>query len=186
MLGYAQGVAEIKGLVDQGLNRLKLPLDLGLLNSTLGRIFCRAVETVTTARRMRLTLERFVERIKAGETTTFDASKWQPSSWPETCRGVGWLEAPRGTLSHWVVIRKGSIANYQAVVPSTWNSSGRDAQGQMGPFEYALAHSKSHPLVEPSRPLEVLRTIHSFDPCQSCAVQILDDAGGKMLEVRVQ
>ena len=186
MLGYAQGVAEIKGLVDQGLNRLKLPLDLGLLNSTLGRIFCRAVETVTTARRMRLTLERFVERIKAGETTTFNASKWQPSSWPETCRGVGWLEAPRGTLSHWVVIRKGSIANYQAVVPSTWNSSGRDAQGQMGPFEYALAHSKSHPLVEPSRPLEVLRTIHSFDPCQSCAVQILDDAGGKMLEVRVQ
>ena len=186
MLGYAQGVAEIKDPVDEALKRLKLAADPALLNSTLGRIFCRAVETVTTARRMRVVFERFVERIKAGETTTFNAAKWQPSSWPERCRGVGWLEAPRGTLSHWVVIEKGSIANYQAVVPSTWNSSGRDAKGQMGPYEYSLAHSKSHPLMEPSKPLEVLRTIHSFDPCQSCAVQILDGATSRMLEVRVQ
>jgi hydrogenase large subunit len=186
MLGYAQGVAETKGLVDEALKRLNLPQDPGLLNSTLGRIFCRAVETVTTARRMRLTFQRFVERVKAGETTTFNPAKWEPSSWPQSCRGVGWLEAPRGTLSHWVIIEKGSIANYQAVVPSTWNSSGRDARGQMGPYEYSLAHSKTHPLVDPSKPLEVLRTVHSFDPCQSCAVQIIDGAGAKMLEVRVQ
>ena len=186
MLGYAQGVTEIKTLVDDALNRLKLPLDPALLNSTLGRIFCRAVESMTAARRLRLAFADFVERIKAGETTTFNSSKWEPSSWPQSCRGVGWVEAPRGTLSHWVVIEKGAIANYQAVVPSTWNSSGRDAKGQMGPFEYAVANSGSHPLAEPSKPLEVLRTIHSFDPCQSCAVQILDEVGAKTVEVRVQ
>src|SRR5208283_294953 len=87
MLGYAQGVAETKGLVDEALKRLNLPQDPGLLNSTLGRIFCRAVETVTTARRMRLTFQRFVERVKAGETTTFNPAKWEPSSWPQSCRG---------------------------------------------------------------------------------------------------
>jgi hydrogenase large subunit len=186
MLGYAQGVTELKELVDDALNRLKLPLDPGLLNSTLGRIFCRAVEALDTARRMRLAFGQFVERIKAGETTTFNSAKWEPSSWPQTCRGVGWVEAPRGTLSHWVVIEKGTIVNYQAVVPSTWNSGGRDAINQMGPFEHSLAQSGSHPLVDPSKPLEVLRTIHSFDPCQSCAVQILDDVGARILEVRVQ
>ena len=186
MLGYAQDVSEIKNLVDEGLGRLNLPLDPGLLNSTLGRIFCRCVEAVLTARRMRVVFQQFVDRIKAGEVTTFNSAKWLPSSWPEKCRGVGWVEAPRGTLSHWVVIEKGAIANYQAVVPSTWNSGGRDAQGQMGPFEYSLAYSKSHPLVDPSKPLEVLRTVHSFDPCQSCAVQILDGAGARISEVKIQ
>jgi hydrogenase large subunit len=168
------------------LNRLKLKPDLGLLNSTLGRVFCRAVESMTTAQRLRVAFDQFVERIKSGDVTTFNSSKWEPSSWPESCRGVGWVEAPRGTLSHWVVIKNRAIANYQAVVPSTWNSSGRDASGQMGPFEYSLANSGSHPLEDPSKPLEVLRTIHSFDPCQSCAVQIMDDAGTKILEVKVQ
>jgi len=186
MLGYAQDVSEIKNVVDQGLGRLNLPLDPGLLNSTLGRIFCRCVEAVITARRMCVVFQQFVDRIKAGEITTFNSSKWLPSSWPEKCRGVGWVEAPRGTLSHWVVIDKGAIANYQAVVPSTWNSGGRDAQGQMGPFEYSLAYSKSHPLVDPSKPLEFLRTVHSFDPCQSCAVQILDGTGARISEVKIQ
>jgi len=186
MLGYAQGDIEIKELVDDALNRLKAPLDPGLLNSTLGRIFCRAAESVVAARRMRTAFTQFVDRIKGGEVTTFNSSKWEPSSWPKSCRGVGWLEAPRGTLSHWVVIEDGAIANYQAVVPSTWNSSGRDATGQMGPFEYSLAQSGSHPLGDPTKPLEVLRTIHSFDPCQSCAVQILDKAHARNLEVKVQ
>jgi hydrogenase large subunit len=186
MLGYAQGVTEIKELVDEALTRLQFPPDPGLLNSTLGRIFCRALESVVAVRRMRAAFGQFVDRIKGGETTTFNPSKWEPSSWPESCRGVGWLEAPRGTLSHWVVIEKRAIANYQAVVPSTWNSSGRDARGQMGPFEYALANTATHPLVDPAKPLEVLRTVHSFDPCQSCAVQILDDAGAGIMEVMVQ
>ena len=186
MLGYAQGVTEIKELVDEALTRLQLPPDPGLLNSTLGRIFCRALESVVAVRRMRAAFDQFVDRIKGGQTTTFNSSKWEPSSWPETCRGVGWLEAPRGTLSHWVVIEKRAIANYQAVVPSTWNSSGRDAKGQMGPFEYSLANTATHPLVDPAKPLEVLRTVHSFDPCQSCAVQILDDAGTGIMEVMVQ
>jgi hydrogenase large subunit len=186
MLAYAQGAPEMVGLVDDALGRLRLPRDPGLLNSTLGRIFSRAVESVTAARRLRVALAQFVERIKGGEVTTFNAAKWEPSSWPRSCRGVGWVEAPRGTLSHWVVIENGAISNYQAVVPSTWNSSGRDAQGQLGPYEYALAHGGAHPLADPNKPLEVLRTIHSFDPCQSCAVQIMDAVGTEIIQVKVQ
>jgi hydrogenase large subunit len=177
MLGYAQGVPEIRGPVDESLQRLGLPRDIALLNSTLGRTFSRALESVTTVRRLKATFDDFVGRIKAGNTTTFNPARWEPSSWPARAEGVGWVEAPRGTLSHWVVIQDGAIANYQAVVPSTWNSSGRDAKGQMGPFEYSLAHSKRHPLVEPEKPLEVLRTIHSYDPCQSCAVQVMHPRG---------
>jgi hydrogenase large subunit len=185
MLAYAQGVPEIKQLVDESLARLHLPNDIGLLNSTLGRTFCRTLESVTTVKRMKKTFEDFSSRIKAGNTTTFNPEKWEPSSWPAKSKGVGWVEAPRGTLSHWVVIENEKIANYQAVVPSTWNSSGRDAKGQMGPYEYSLAHSGTHPLVEPSKPLEVLRTVHSYDPCQSCAVQVLDGTGREIVQVKV-
>lgn len=91
------------------------------------------------------------------------------------------MEAPRGSLSHWVRIENGQTVNYQAVVPSTWNSSGRDAAGQMGPYEYSLAHTGKHPLVDPSRPVEPLRTIHSYDPCQSCAVHLFDEEGEAIL-----
>jgi hydrogenase large subunit len=148
-------------------------------------MLCRALESVTTARRIRASFDSFLQRIKSGETATFNSTRWEPSTWPAKCRGVGWLEAPRGTLSHWVVIESGAIANYQAVVPSTWNSSGRDGKGQMGPYEYSLANGGTHPIVDPSKPVEVLRTLHSFDPCQSCAVQVLDDAGTEIVQVKV-
>jgi len=185
LLGYAQGVTEIRDLVDDSLRRLRLPADPSLLNSTAGRMFCRALESVTTARRIRDGFDSFLQRIKAGETATFNPARWEPSTWPAKCRGVGWLEAPRGTLSHWVVIESAAISNYQAVVPSTWNSSGRDGKGQMGPYEYSLANGGDHPILDPSKPLEVLRTVHSFDPCQSCAVQVLDGAGAEIAQVKV-
>jgi hydrogenase large subunit len=96
---------------------------------------------------------------------------------------VGFTEAPRGALAHWIVIENERIANYQAVVPSTWNAGPRDPQGQEGPYEAAL---KGHVLADRKQPLEILRTIHSFDPCLACAVHVLDPDGEELIRVRVQ
>ncbi|MGA2213449.1 MAG: nickel-dependent hydrogenase large subunit, partial [Bryobacteraceae bacterium] len=103
-----------------------------------------------------------------------NTTKWDPSTWPAHSRGFGWHEAPRGSLGHWVEIEGKAIKNYQAVVPTTWNAGPRDAQGQRGPYEAALIKT---PIADPNRPLEVLRTIHSFDPCIACAVHVVDAQG---------
>ena len=92
-------------------------------------------------------------------------------------RGVGATEAPRGALAHWIVIKDQKIENYQLVVPSTWNASPRDGQGQRSPYEAALIGTPVH---DPTQPLEILRTIHSFDPCLACAVHLYDDRGGRL------
>ncbi|MGL4468004.1 MAG: nickel-dependent hydrogenase large subunit, partial [Plesiomonas shigelloides] len=97
-------------------------------------------------------------------------------------RGVGFEEAPRGMLSHWIVIKNGKIANYQAVVPSTWNSGPRNQNDEPGPYEAALVGT---PVADPEKPLEVVRTVHSFDPCMSCAVHIVDTRGQQVTEVKV-
>jgi Ni,Fe-hydrogenase I large subunit len=154
------------------------------LFSTLGRTAARGMETVLLARRMNTWYHRLVDRIKSGDTRTFAGEKWSPDTWPRECQGYGWLDAPRGALGHWVKIRNGKIARYQCVVPSTWNCSPRDPQGQMGPYEAALVDS--HPLVRPDQPLEILRTIHSFDPCMACGVHVLDASGTLVTEVKVQ
>ena len=96
-------------------------------------------------------------------------------------QGVGFHEAPRGSLSHWMVFKDKKITNYQAVVPSTWNASPRDDQGVMGPYEAALV---GNPVAEPEKPLEVLRTVHSFDPCIACAVHAVDPAGNEITRVK--
>lgn len=96
--------------------------------------------------------------------------------------GFGFHEAPRGTLSHWVVIENGKIKNYQAVVPSTWNVSPRCSQGKRGPYEESLL---DNPVAQPEKPLEVLRTIHSFDPCIACAVHVLDPHKKEIVKVKV-
>jgi hydrogenase large subunit len=96
-------------------------------------------------------------------------------------RGVGVHEAPRGLLSHWIVIQDGKIKNYQCVVPSTWNAGPRDAAGQLGPYEASLM---GNPVADPERPLEVLRTVHSFDPCIACAVHMLDPEGKEVMKVK--
>jgi hydrogenase large subunit len=183
LVAYAQGHGETVRLVNEALGKLGVGSDA--LNSTLGRTLCRALESVLLARRMEEWFGELEERIKSGDIATFNPDKWEPKTWPRSAQGVGFTEAARGTLSHWVEIDNGRIARYQCVVPSTWNSSGRDAAGQLGPFEHALAAGGQHPLQDPQRPLEVLRTVHSFDPCQSCAVHLYDPAGGTVGEVKV-
>jgi len=183
MIGYARGEPEVKPLVETALKKLGLPV--AALNSTMGRTLARAVESVYCAHRYGAVFANFVETIKAGQTATFNPALWEPDTWPAKAQGVGFVEAPRGTLSHWVRIENGKIANYQAIVPSTWNSSDTDPMGVPGPFAYALAYGGNHPLIDPAAPLEPLRTVHSFDPCMSCAVHVLDATGTPLTEVTV-
>ena len=182
LVGYASGHEEIRAIVGEALTRLEV--GPSALFSTLGRVAARGAETVLLARRMDRWFGSLIERIKSGDTSTFEGSKWEPSSWPASSEGYGYLDAPRGALGHWVQIRDGKISRYQCVVPSTWNCSPRDAQGQMGPYEAALVDN--HPLVKPDQPLEILRTIHSFDPCMACGVHVLDVTGAPIVEVKVQ
>jgi Ni,Fe-hydrogenase I large subunit len=182
LVAYASGHKDVKPLVDSTLKTLNAPPTA--LFSTLGRTAARGIETVLLARRLPVWYDDLVRRIEAGDTNTFNGSKWEPSSWPATARGYGALDAPRGALGHWVQIENGKISRYQCVVPSTWNCSPRDAQGQMGPYEAALVDN--HPLADPARPIEILRTIHSFDPCMACGVHVLDATGQTVAEVRVQ
>jgi hydrogenase large subunit len=125
-----------------------------------------------------------VERIRGGDVQTFTKDKWEPSTWPDRAQGYGFLDAPRGGLGHWVQIESGKISRYQCVVPSTWNCSPRDGEGQMGPYEAALVDN--HPLLKPDQPIEILRTIHSFDPCMACGVHVLDAEGRTVTTVKVQ
>jgi [NiFe] hydrogenase large subunit/hydrogenase large subunit len=106
---------------------------------------------------------------------------WDPSTWPKEARGFGYHEAPRGALGHWIRIENGAIANFQAVVPSTWNAGPRDPMGQMGPYEAALIGT---PIADENKPLEILRTIHSFDPCLACAVHVLDGKRTEIIRVK--
>ena len=181
LMAYVQKDAETIEMVDPILRQLGLGVDA--LNSTAGRILCRAIESVLLARQMKKWFDQFVTGIKGGDVDTFNPDKWEPSTWPSSSKGVGFAEVGRGTLSHWVHIDNGKVSNYQCVVPSTWNGSGR-ALGQRGPYEEAL--SKGHPLVDPQAPLEALRTIHSFDPCQSCGIHVLDATGAEIAWAQVQ
>jgi [NiFe] hydrogenase large subunit/hydrogenase large subunit len=183
LVAYGAGHEEVRGLATEVLARLDAPP--AALFSTLGRVAARGMETLLLARRMEHWYDKLVERIRSGDTKTFDGSKWDPSTWPAgTARGYGALDAARGALGHWVEIEGGKITRYQCVVPSTWNCSPRDPKGQPGPYEAAL--TDNHPLVRPDQPLEILRTIHSFDPCMACGVHVLDAEGRTVSEVRVQ
>jgi [NiFe] hydrogenase large subunit/hydrogenase large subunit len=182
LVAYASGHEGAKELVGAALG--KLNVGPAALFSTLGRTAARGIETVLLARQMEVWFGQLIDRIKSGDTRTFEKSKWEPSSWPATAEGYGYLDAPRGALGHWVQIANGKISRYQCVVPSTWNCSPRDGQGQMGPYEAAL--TDHHPLLKPEEPLEILRTIHSFDPCMSCGVHVLDATGAPIVEVKLQ
>ena len=182
LVAYGSGHSEVRALVNEALRRLDAPP--AALFSTLGRTAARGIETVLLARKMEEWYDQLVGRIRNGDTSTFNGAKWEPSKWPKSARGYGYLDAPRGALGHWVLIEDGKIDRYQCVVPSTWNCSPRDAQGQPGPYESALMDN--HPLVDPERPIEILRTIHSFDPCMSCGVHVLDAEGRPITQVKVQ
>ncbi|MGD9524034.1 MAG: nickel-dependent hydrogenase large subunit [Gemmatimonadales bacterium] len=182
LVSFASGHAEVTEIVRATLGAL----DVGpaALFSTLGRTAARGMETVLLARRMEAWFDQLIARIKGGDTATFTGDHWDPSTWPSTAQGYGFLDAPRGALGHWVQIRDGKVSRYQCVVPSTWNCSPRDGDGQMGPYEASLVDN--HPLVRPDQPLEILRTIHSFDPCMACGVHVLDATGQPIVEVKVQ
>jgi len=164
---YAAGHEQARELVDGAMRTLDLPIDA--LYSTLGRTAARTLETKIFADAMQGWYDQLVANIRSGDTRTFNEALWETSRWPSRARGAGFMEAPRGALGHWIVIEDGRIANYQAVVPSTWNAGPRDADGQPGAYEAALA---GHVLHDGARPIEILRTIHSFDPCIACAVHV--------------
>ena len=172
LVAYASGQPDVKTLVDATLGKLKAPP--AALFSTLGRVAARALETQLLASRLVGWIEQLGDNLASGNVRIHNGEKWNPNSWPKTARGFGFFEAPRGSLGHWVEIEDQAIKNYQAVVPSTWNAGPRDARGQRGPYESALLKT---PVADPDRPLEVLRTIHSFDPCLACAVHVVDAHG---------
>jgi len=182
LVAYASGHRDVREIVGEALGKLKVGPEV--LFSTLGRTAARGMETVLITRKMEQWLGELIARIGNGDTATFTKDKWEPSTWPAKSEGYGYLDAPRGALGHWVQIEGGSISRYQCVVPSTWNCSPRDAEGQAGPYEASLADN--HPLLDPERPLEILRTIHSFDPCMACGVHVLDAEGREVVEVKVQ
>jgi hydrogenase large subunit len=178
---YASGHEQTKELVNMTLKTLDVPVEA--LFSTLGRTAARTLETKVMVDAMQGWYNELITNIKAGDTKTFNEVQWDPSTWPAEARGVGYMEAPRGALGHWIVIKNGIIDNYQAVVPSTWNAGPRDPKGQPGPYEAALADN--HTLHDPKQPIEILRTIHSFDPCIACAVHITDPDGEEVMQVKV-
>jgi len=180
LLLYATGNAQMKELVDYTLSTLDVPITA--LFSTLGRTAARTLETKVVADNMQGWYDNLMANIKSGDTKTFNEVLWEPSSWPKKCQGVGFTEAPRGGLAHWIVIEDEKIANYQAVVPSTWNAGPRDPKGQPGPYEAALA---GHVLYDPRQPVEILRTIHSFDPCIACAVHVTDPDGEELVKIKI-
>jgi hydrogenase large subunit len=182
LVGYAQGHERIKFWVNKVLETAggiaHAKLGPAVLHSTLGRHAARAVRTAVLADEAAHHWKLLVENIGKGDTAIFN-----PPSFPKgEVRGFGFHEAPRGALSHWTVIRDGKIANYQAVVPSTWNAGPRDEKGQMGPYEASLV---GNPVADPERPLEALRTVHSFDPCLACAIHTVDAEGQELSRVKV-
>jgi hydrogenase large subunit len=178
---YASRHAPTVDLVQQSLKQLDLPVEA--MYSTMGRTAARALEAKLLSDAMPQWYEGLMSNIQAGEVRTFNEALWEPSSWPKHAQGVGFLEAPRGSLAHWIVIDDARITNYQAVVPTTWNAGPRDAQGIEGPYEAAL---KGHHILDPKQPLEILRTVHSFDPCLACAVHVLDADGEELIQVKIQ
>ncbi len=153
------------------------------LPTTVGRTIARALEAQMAAHTNLYWMKKLYDNIKAGDTSVANMSKWDPSTWPKEAKGVGITEAPRGSLGHWVIIKDGKVANYQCVVPTTWNGSPKDPKGQHGAFEECMIDT---PVKIAEKPLEVLRGIHSFDPCLACSTHLYNEKGEEITSVRVQ
>lgn len=180
MIAYAAGNKEFKEIVDSTLKQLDIPI--AALKSALGRTVARGLETKLIAGWMRNDMNALLANIKNGDMVTFDRSKWEPETWPKSAKGVGWMEAPRGSLGHWVEIENGKVKNYQTVVPTTWNASPRDQNNNVGAYEASL---NGLPMADPAQPLEILRVVHSFDPCLACAVHLTDTENKDSIEIRL-
>ncbi len=201
ILGYAharQGNPHCQRVMEQLDSSLRavnrdLPKALGvaetelsakqLLPSTIGRTLTRALEAEYCAEMMRDDWNALMSTIRNGDRATANVDKWDPSTWPAEAKGVGAVAAPRGALGHWIRIRNGKIENYQCVVPSTWNGGPRDPKGQIGAFEAALLNT---PEAVADQPVEILRTLHSFDPCMACATHVMSEDGAELSTVKVR
>jgi hydrogenase large subunit len=181
LIGYHQNRPEIKEPVDKLLSALQVPA--AALFSTLGRTAARGLEAQWSAYKMREFFDRLMKNIKNGDTATANVEKWSPESWPAEAKGVGFTEAPRGALGHWIKIKNKRIESYQCVVPTTWNGSPRDEEGKIGAFEASLMNTK---MAKPDEPLEILRTLHSFDPCLACSTHVMGAAGEELVSVAVR
>ncbi|MCC7382880.1 MAG: nickel-dependent hydrogenase large subunit [Deltaproteobacteria bacterium] len=180
LVAYGRGNERVKALVGHVLGKLGAGPEA--LFSTLGRIAARAVEALVLVEKLDGWVDQLAANMGNGDLRIHDNSKWEPSSWPKECMGAGFHEAPRGALGHWVHIKDGVIVNYQCIVPSTWNAGPRDAKGTRGPYEEALIGT---PVANAEQPVEILRTIHSFDPCMACGVHVVDATGKEIVKVRV-
>jgi [NiFe] hydrogenase large subunit len=174
LVAYARGHEDIKPLADNVLNTLGV--DANALFSTLGRTAARGIEALAIGKRVQTWVMELVENIKNGDTKTYE-----PYEMPNSGMGVGLNDVPRGSLGHWVQIENKKIKNYQYVVPSTWNLCPRDANGKLGPVEEALIGT---PVADPKKPLEVLRTVHSFDPCIACGVHVIDPDSNEVYKIK--
>ena len=182
LVGYAQGNPLMKKWTDAALDKISAIAHVkatpAMLHSTLGRHGARAIRAAVLSELAMKQWQLLTDNILKGDTTIYNKPEFPKGE----IEGVGFHEAPRGTLSHWVVIENGAIKNYQAVVPTTWNASPRDTSGALGPYEASLLQN---PIADPEHPLEVLRTIHSFDPCMACAVHMFDPSGRNIAKVKV-
>jgi hydrogenase large subunit len=180
LVAYGLGHKRVHELVDSVLSQLKVGPEA--LFSTLGRVAARCIETVLLVEKIDDWIDALAANMGSGDLRIHDNAKWDPSSWPREAFGAGFHEAPRGSLGHWVHIKDGVIANYQCIVPSTWNAGPRDQAGKRGPYEASLLRT---PVAEPTKPLEILRTVHSFDPCMACGVHVVDVNRHELAEVRL-
>jgi hydrogenase large subunit len=179
LVAYASGHKRVVEVVNSVLKTLGVGPEV--LFSTLGRTAARCIETVVTAEKLSEWVDELVASIASGDTQIHSGSEmWDPKNWPAEAKGWGYTEAPRGSLGHWILIKDQKIENYQCIVPSTWNCSPRDQKGQSGPYEAALVGT---PIADEKLPLEVLRTIHSFDPCMACGVHLLDIEGREINQI---
>jgi len=181
IIGYVQNNPEFKEPVDRVLKKLDVPLTA--LFSTLGRTAARGLECQWAAHKQKHFFDKLMGSLKAGDSATANVEKWEPANWPKEAKGAGFAEAPRGALGHWIRIKDARIDNYQCVVPTTWNGSPRDPKGQIGAFEASLMNT---PVAKADEPLEILRTIHSFDPCLACSTHVMSPDGRKLAEVVVR
>jgi hydrogenase large subunit len=178
LVSYAAGHADVKETVGVVLGKLGVPVEA--LFSTLGRTAARGIDAALAMIWLKDYFAQLMDRVKTRETGTFNGEKWEPKTWPAEAEGVGLVEAPRGALAHWIKIKDGKIDNYQLVVPTTWNGSPRDAKSQRSSFEEALIGT---PVANLEQPVEIIRTIHSFDPCLACAVHLYDPQGKHLHQV---
>lgn len=178
IIAYASGKEPQKKIVDETLKQLELPFDA--LYSTLGRTLARGIECVLAADWALEFYDQLIKNLENGDSRMMNSNEWKRDDWADHEQGVGLAEAPRGALAHFIVIDKNQVENYQMVVPTTWNASPRDEKGILSAYEAALIGT---PVYDPNRPLEILRTVHSFDPCLACAVHLYDEKGNYVHQI---